>query len=94
MPSLIPSASVIQSGLFDPNHSVESFGVLYTEVLDIKYNVLNFPQELVIEEEEDSRIVQASAYNVTDIDFEKLYNEEEDETLKTMHEYFKEKEEV
>ena len=90
--SLIPSASVIQSGLFDPNHSVESFGVLYTEVLDIKYNVLNFPQELVIEDEDDSRIVQASAYNVTDIDFEKLYNEEEDETLKTMHEYFKEKE--
>ena len=34
--SLIPSTSVIHSGLFDPNHSIESFGVLYTEVLDIK----------------------------------------------------------
>ena len=89
--SVIPSTSVVQSGLFDPNDSVESFGVLYTEVLDIKYNVLKFPQELVIEDEEDSRFVQASAYNVTDINFEKLYNEEEDETLKTMHEYFSEK---
>ncbi|MBR6645210.1 MAG: sulfatase-like hydrolase/transferase [Clostridia bacterium] len=89
--SLIPSTSVIHSGLFDPNHSIESFGVLYTEVLDIKYNILNFPQKLVIEDEDDSQLVQSSAYNISNFDFEKLYENEEDETLKTMHKYFSEK---
>ena len=89
--SLIPSASAVHSGLFDPNDSVESFGVLYTEVLDIKYNILNFPQELVIEDETGSYPVQTSPYNISNIDFEQLYCDEDDETLKIMHEYFSKK---
>ncbi len=85
--SVIPSTASVQSGLFDPNDSVESFGVLYTELLDIKYNLLEIPQELIIE---DEAVIAPSdeAYNVTDIDFKTLAETEDDEVLKIMNEYF------
>lgn len=88
--SIIPSTSVVRSGLFDPNDSVENFGVLYTEFLDIKYNLFNVPQDLIIEEEDTAQSLTGVSYNVSDIDFRELYNSETDETLKTMHEYFSE----
>lgn len=88
--SVIPSAACVQSGLFDPNDSVESFGVLYTELLDIKYNLLDFPQELVIEEEAIN-VSSDAVYNVSDIDFKSLEESEEDEILKAMNGYFAKK---
>ena len=45
----MPSVSSIQSGMFDPNRSVNSFGLLRTEVLDVKYNLLGIEQEVDIE---------------------------------------------
>ncbi len=88
--SVIPSTARVQSGLFDPNDSVESFGVLYTELLDIKYNLLEIPQELILENEAIS-VTSDKAYNVTNIDFKALAEKEDDEVLKTMNEYFAKK---
>ncbi len=42
--SLIPSVRRIQSGLFDPNQAMSNFGLLRTEALDIKYNLLGIGQ--------------------------------------------------
>lgn len=48
--SLIPSVRRIQSGLFDPNQAMGSFGLLRTEALDIKYNLLGIGQIFNLQE--------------------------------------------
>ena len=88
--SLIPSMSAIQSGIFDPNHAVSEFGLLRTEVLDIKYNMLGIEQNIELEpedtkEEEPPKEVVYKP-NVMDIDFSALAENETDDTLKLMNE--------
>ena len=94
---LMPSVSSIQSGMFDPNRSVNCFGLLRTEILDIKYNLLGIEQEVDIEAEKPVETVKPVTPpveeekppqpNVMDIDFEALKNET-DETYRLMNEYF------
>ena len=43
--------NIIQAGTFDPNLSVREFGLLRTELLDIKYNLFGVEQKLEILEE-------------------------------------------
>ncbi len=50
--SLSGSLSKLQSGEFDPNLSVGKFGLLRTEVLDFKYNILGFEQNMDFEDED------------------------------------------
>lgn len=88
--TFIPSLSAIQSGLFDPNFAVSEFGLLRTEVLDIKYNLLGFEQQIRVD---DENVVPAlnevgASANVMEIDFEALAAGEEDKTLKLMNSYF------
>lgn len=102
--SLMPSLSVIQSGLFDANTSMNRFGLLRTETLDIKYNLLGVEQEIELEPEKPLESVPSEntgseepeqiVYdpNVMDIDFQKLLASETDETLRLMNEYFSSKE--
>lgn len=97
---LMPSLSSIQSGMFDPNRSVNCFGLLRTEVLDIKYNLVGIEQDVVMEEEdpidgpEKEPTVPEPAPeakpqpNVMDIDFEALSKGEKDQTLVLMNDYF------
>ncbi len=96
---LMPSISSLQSGMFDPNRSVNCFGLLRTEVLDIKYNLIGIEQEVVIEEEKpigtppsqeptEPSEPEPPKPNVMDIDFEALSKGETDETLLLMNEYF------
>ncbi len=97
--SAIPSLAVIQSGTFDPNLSAKEFGLLYTEALDVKYNLFGIDQKLQIEEEykpdENPVIPEEDAIdtspNVMDIDFEGLNENEKDKTLQTLNSYFAEK---
>lgn len=95
--AVIPSVSNTQSGMFDPNLSVTSFGLLRTEVLDIKYNLLGIEQRFELEEEsgDDTPVIAPPAMNskqnVSDIDFAALAESEEDETLNTLNRYFAEK---
>lgn len=95
---LVPAVSDIQSGLYDPNFSVTSFGLLRTEVLDIKYNLIGVEQSFVLEEESSEDDVEAMAppsfvanSNITDINFGELAKTETDETLNTLNKYFAEK---
>ncbi len=103
--SLIPSLSVIQSGLFDANTSMNRFGLLRTEVLDVKYNLIGIEQEIELEPEKPVDSVNsegteskpedepAPTYtpNIMDIDFEELTKNETDDTLRLMNEYFSSK---
>lgn len=43
--------SSLQSGDFDPNLTMGKFGLIRTEILDIKYNVLGFGQDIDLTEE-------------------------------------------
>ena len=98
--SFVPSLAIIQSGLFDANTSMNRFGLLRTEQLDIHYNLLGVEQELELEQEEQEEEIPAikpeepKVYtpNVMDIDFEGLKENETDKTFKLMNEYFSSKE--
>ena len=97
--SLNPKLSSLQSGMFDTNTSMNRFGLLRTELLDIKYNILGVEQKLELEQEE-AVVTPPPIYedeqgneveytpNVMDIDFESLKETEQNETLKLMNEYF------
>lgn len=100
----VSSLSSLQSGEFDPNGTVDKFGLLRTEVLDIKYNIFGIGQKITIDNEqpltpsvvpdiggETDRVIDTSP-NVMDIDFEALNDGETDKSLKTLNEYFASKE--
>ncbi len=103
--SLIPSLSVIQSGLFDANTSMNRFGLLRTEVLDVKYNLIGIEQDIELEPEKpvdpvtsedteskpEDELAPAYTPNIMDIDFEALTKSETDDTLRLMNEYFSSK---
>ncbi len=100
-----PSLSAVQSGLFDTNISMNRFGLLRTEALDIGYNIFGIEQELELEEEsspsqdtpedtpQDEPVDQPVVYtpNVMDIDFDALSGET-NKTLSLMNDYFSAKE--
>ncbi len=97
--SAMPSVSSIQSGAFDPNLSAREFGLLYTEVLDIKYNLLGIEQELELETEEipsqsepEPEPETDTSPNIMNIDFTALSESEENDTLKALNSYFAAKE--
>lgn len=94
-----PKLSGLQSGLFDVNTSMNRFGLLRTELLDIKYNLLGIEQKLELEEEnitppppptgiDENGNVIVYTPNVMDIDFDALAESEKDKNLKVMNEYF------
>lgn len=98
--SAIPSLAIVQSGSFDPNLSVKEFGLIYTEALDIKYNLFGVEQKLQIEDEyvpEENEPTSPkdetidTSPNVMDIDFAALNENEKDKTLQTLNSYFAEK---
>ena len=98
-----PTLSAVQSGLFDTNTSMNRFGLIHTEALDIGYNIFGIEQELELEEEtptpdeaepEPEPEPELPKYlpAVMDIDFETLKTTETDKDLILMNEYFSEKE--
>lgn len=105
--SILPSYKTIQSGMFDTNISVGMFGLLRTEYLDVKYNLLGFSQNMdlaedvpddAIKEEQDGEEdltledpVDRSP-NISDVDFAALAQNENDSELKALNQYFAEKE--
>ena len=80
----------------DVSLNMESFGVLNTFVIDVKRSIVGFEEEIVIDNvgnslnsetnnEDDIEIVYG--YNNLDIDFNTLINNENNNTVKTIHEY-------
>ena len=98
--SLSPKLKSLQSGDFDPNLSMHNFGLLRTEVLDIKYNLFGAEQKLELMEENTAPVEPPPVYedeegnvveytpNVMDIDFAALSESEKSKTLKLMNDYF------
>ncbi len=79
--SFIPYFSSIQSGEFDTNLSVKEFGLLRTEILDAKYNLLGIKQKVTFEKEESlDKKTEGSKnkedYNLLDLDFSSKKNKD------------------
>lgn len=73
-----------------PKLMVRDFGVLTEMRLDLKRTVFGFEEEVKIQEKNEFIPIEKEfVYNKMDIDFDNLILNEENETIKTMHEYFK-----
>lgn len=80
--------------------NIENVGIITSTYLDLKRSIFGFKESLIIdnndnisstteESNDDSTIEVIYKYNKIDIDFDKLSNEETNNTIKQMHEYFK-----
>ena len=87
---------MIQSGNFDPNLSVGQFGLVRTELLDIKYNLFGVEQKLEILEENpqgnknEPENPAETVYepNIMNIDFSAINDGETNATYRELNEYF------
>lgn len=90
--SVLPSASQIQNGVFDLTNSVAEFGLLRSEVLDIKYNLFGVEQNFELDETK-KLFGEDEGYgaNIENIDFASLSKHERSKTLLLMNRYFENK---
>lgn len=76
-----------------PMLTIDKTGLLTMEMIDIERYIFGFTEEMYDENidkvNQKEEIVKPIEYNKTDIDFDKLISEETNETIKNMHEYFK-----
>lgn len=100
--SMTGSLSRLQSGEFNPGLAVGKFGLLRTEVLDIKYNIIGVKQKIDLENEKplyvDTSVPpsrgdgddkpEPPSPNIMDIDFAALNATETDKSLITLNNYF------
>ncbi len=71
--------------------NIKSFGVLHSFLIDTKRNIWKFNEkvDIVIKDSRNDNIEKDYDYNNLDIDFDRLIQNESDENIKLMHEYFK-----
>ena len=84
-----PSDKPLYFGAFDPNLTVSSFGLMRTEAMDLKFNLLGIPQKVYLNAETD--VLNSSdtgEANIQDIDFSALINNETDKEINYLHQYF------
>ena len=84
-----PSDKPLYFGAFDPNLTVSSFGLMRTEAMDLKFNLLGIPQKVYLNVETD--VLNSSdtgEANIQDIDFSALINNETDNEINYLHQYF------
>lgn len=95
---IFPEQKSCYLNVFDMDTAVQDLGLMYAEALDFKYNVLKVtpPVELnttpsVILENTFDETEEEFQYkaNVMEIDFDTLLAQESDETIKMLHNYFK-----
>lgn len=74
-----------------PMITINKVGLLSMEVLDLKRYLFGFEEKLVIDNSQIEKPITnpKKKYNVLDIDFDTLENNEVNETIKTLHKYFK-----
>lgn len=74
-----------------PKVTARRMGLFTTMKLDLKRLLFGFEEKLEIEviAIPEEVIIEEKKYNITEIDFDTLIQNETDETIKTMHEYFK-----
>lgn len=77
------------------NYNLRKFGLLTTIRLDFYRSVIGFTEKnLYVYENEygEEKIINTDEYNMLDIDFNKLAENETDETIKEIHEYISKQE--
>lgn len=76
-----------------PKLTAKRMGFLTAMRLDLQRFIFGFEENLAVETSaENIENSKEKDYNITNIDFEELIENEQDETIKEMHEYFKEQE--
>ena len=75
-----------------PKLATKRMGFLTAMRLDFQRFVFGFDEKLAVDVSTKNSRDLDQEYNVTDIDFNKLIEEEQDEEVKEMHEYFKNQE--
>lgn len=75
-----------------PKLATKRMGFLTAMRLDFQRFVFGFDEKLAVDVSTKNSKDLDQEYNVTDIDFDKLIEEEQDEEVKEMHEYFKNQE--
>lgn len=71
-----------------PMLTINKTGLLTMEVIDIYRYFFGFEENFDIKNDEVKSVSKKIEYNKLDIDFDKLIEESNDETIKSMHEYF------
>lgn len=71
-----------------PMLTINKTGLLTMEVIDIYRYFFGFEENFDITKDEVKNASKRIEYNKLDIDFDKLIEESNDETIKSMHEYF------
>lgn len=71
-----------------PMLTINKTGLLTMEVIDIYRYFFGFEENFDIKNDEVKNVSKRIEYNKLDIDFDKLIEESNDETIKSMHEYF------
>lgn len=71
-----------------PMLTINKTGLLTMEVIDIYRYFFGFEENFDIKKDEVKNVSKKIEYNKLDIDFDKLIEESNDETIKSMHEYF------
>ena len=74
--------------------TIDKTGLFTMEMIDIERYIFGFNEEIYSEQinvnNEEEKVPEAKIeYNTTDIDFDKLINDETDDKIKSMHVYFK-----
>lgn len=71
-----------------PMLTINKTGLLTMEVIDIYRYFFGFEENFDIKKDEVKNVSKKIEYNKLDIDFDKLIEESNNETIKSMHEYF------
>lgn len=72
-----------------PTQSVKEFGLAKTFSLDIYRYITKFEDKIIIKNVFNEETFDNNKYNMLNIDFDNLIEKESDNTIKEMHEYFK-----
>ena len=77
-----------------PMLTIDKTGLFTMEMIDIERYIFGFNEEIYSEQinvnNEEEKVPEVKIeYNTTDIDFDKLINDETDDKIKSMHVYFK-----
>lgn len=71
-----------------PKVTANRMGLLTTMRLDLQRFIFGFEEKLTVETSIDPKEEEEKGYNITYIDFDSLIQNEQNETIKSMHEYF------
>lgn len=71
-----------------PKVTANRMGLLTTMRLDLQRFIFGFEEKLSVQTNTIPKEEEKDSYNITYIDFDKLIKNEEDNTIKEMHEYF------